>query len=80
VGLTTGPWEELSFASAGRGADPAPDSVPGAGRLVAGWTPQVNKLETDLPLKPSIASKNKIWNKNYAFVSEDMKTRRTVRA
>jgi hypothetical protein len=36
VGKTTGPLAELPFACAGRGADPAPDSGPGAGRLVAG--------------------------------------------
>jgi hypothetical protein len=36
VGKTTGPWAELPFACVGRGADPAPDNGPGAGRLVAG--------------------------------------------
>jgi hypothetical protein len=34
--LTTDRGPEIHFACAGRGADPAPDSGPGAGRLVAG--------------------------------------------
>jgi hypothetical protein len=35
VDLPTGPWAGFPFACAGRGADPAPDSGPGALRLMA---------------------------------------------
>jgi hypothetical protein len=48
VGLTTGRWAELSFASAGRGADPDPDRGPGAGHPVAGSMEQPESDESNL--------------------------------
>jgi hypothetical protein len=62
VGLITGPWAELPFACAGRGADPAPDNGPGAGRLVAGsMEPSESDESNSLALRLPAVARGAFW-------------------
>jgi hypothetical protein len=62
VGKTTGPWAELPFACAGRGAYPTPDSGPVAGCLVAGSIePPESDESNSLALRLPTVARGAFW-------------------